>query len=795
MLTAKSLLLSSSSTAIVLAALTTTSGAWAQSAGIATGEIETVVVTGTKFNPDVAPAKASLDAMEPQTIINQSYIQDSVAETSDYTTLLSIAPSMTGMDINGPGLSDGNVKNTLRGIPDGNFGLTYDGIPFGDTNGPTHHSESYFPASVIGSVVVDRSPGNAGNLGASTYGGSVNMFSENLIDDQRLRASMTYGNWSTTEFNVNYQSGNFDFLGNNRVLANFQDIGSDGYLSYQSTAHTNQLIKIEHDLAPGWKLTIFANHNGLFQDLNDNNGATPAQVTTYGKNFALQLTTPTAGTYVPYNDIHKNTDTDYLRLQGEVGWGIAIDDTAYTYAYVNKTQTATNAVQTLAQIASGVTNGNGTIVNGVKHSNDVPGYSKQNAYRVWGNVFRFAKDFDFGWLTGQLRGGVWWEGQATQRSRFDYDMTLCVAQAAGCDLWNSGFNYLAIGDSTNASKGKAVLVTGGPDTGPYRGYAEYLEHSGWNQYQPFVELELHPLPGLTITPGFKYIHWDHTTFAPVEPKNFTVDYTGEFVTNRDLPFAMANYKIEPNWSVYVQYAQGIYVPDISVFEIKPAPANNGFPNAETTTNYQAGTVYYGDQFNIDADVYYIGVNNNYSAVNCNQAPFNGPAGETCYLNTGVATYKGIESEGTYSFDGIVDGLAAFANGSVMSSKSNGKWLKQAPMWTSAAGLFYKVGDLKLSVTDKLVGQQYSDNSDSHFYKLHAYNEMDFKGIYEFTDNMEVEVGIYNVLNSRELTAVTENDSSPLGGANVYDIANRGSSLDQYYFQPSRSVQVTLKATF
>ena len=30
---------------------------------------------------------------------------------------------MTGMDINGPGLSDGGVKNTLRGLPDGNFGM------------------------------------------------------------------------------------------------------------------------------------------------------------------------------------------------------------------------------------------------------------------------------------------------------------------------------------------------------------------------------------------------------------------------------------------------------------------------------------------------------------------------------------------------------------------------------------------------------------------------------------------------------------------------------------------------
>src|SRR5579883_2460457 len=94
------------------------------------GEIETVVVTGTAFDPETAPAKSSLDTMEPQTIINKTYIEDSVPATGTYTSILAIAPSMTGTDLNGPGLSDGGVKNTLRGLSDGNFGINFDGIPF-----------------------------------------------------------------------------------------------------------------------------------------------------------------------------------------------------------------------------------------------------------------------------------------------------------------------------------------------------------------------------------------------------------------------------------------------------------------------------------------------------------------------------------------------------------------------------------------------------------------------------------------------------------------------------------------
>jgi iron complex outermembrane recepter protein len=743
------------------------------------GEIETVVVTGTEFNPDVAPAKASLQTMEPQTIINRSYIEDSVADTADYTTILGVAPSMTGFSTNGPGLSDGDVKNTMRGLPDGSYGMTYDGIPFGDTNGPSHHSESYFPGPTIGSIDVDRGPGNAGNLGAATFGGSVNMLSEVLTPDSSVRTTFTYGSWNTTNFDVRWQSGDLGNT-NTRALINLQDISSDGYLTYQNTAHQNALIKIQNQFAPNWTVTVFANYNGLFQHLNDNNGVTPAQIVTFGKNYALQKTNSALGNYSEFNQIQKKTDIEYLRLQGDLG-ALAIDDTAYTYAYVNKTMTATSPEQTAAEIAAGVTDGNGTTVNGQKFPNDVPGYSKLNAYRVWGNILRSSHDFDFGWLTGQLRAGVWWEGQSTERARFDFDMTKCLQ--LGCNVWHA--DPALVGDSTLAAKKKAVALP--------QGYAEYLEHTGWNQYEPFIELELHPLDGLTVTPGFKYVWWEHTSNAVVEPKSSPLGpRTGKFTTTRDLPFLMANYKLQPSWSLYAQYAQGIYVPDVKAFEQKVAVTT--YPAAETTSNYQFGSVYYADQFTIDADFYYIGVNNNYVFQDCALAPIFGTKGENCAVNTGTAVYRGLEGEGTYAFSGQMDGLALFMNGSVGTAKSSGRWLKNAPMWTAAGGLVYKRDTFKLSLVDKIVGQQYSDNADTLFYKLGAYNNMDFKGSFSL-GNLEFGLGIYNLFNSRALANIGINDSAQGAGSSARDYGARGDSLDQYYFQPARSYQISMKARF
>jgi iron complex outermembrane receptor protein len=631
---------------------------------------------------------------------------------------------------------------------------------------------------------VDRGPGNAGNMGPSTYGGSTNLFSEVLTAESHGRVAATAGSWSTSIFNVNYQTGDMALGGfTDRLLVNFQDTNSGGYLTHQTSAAQNYLVKNQLQVAPNWTVTFFANYNGLFQGLQDNAGATAAQLVTYGKDYAQQITNPAAGTYYRYNHVHKKTDLDYVRLQGDITSSIHLDNTFYSLAYVNKTLSTVSVLQTASDIAKGITQGNGTIVNGVKFPNNVPGYTKQNAYRNWGDILRLSGDYDFGWLKGQVRTGVWWEHSSSQRERSDYDATQCFA-SSNCNPWHDNSfadSRLFTGQSTPTSK-------------PLRGgFFEYVEHSGWDQYQPFVEVDLKPTEDLTITPGFKYVWWHHYVNAPLEQKTKpVVPVVAEFDTSRDLPFLMANYKIQPSWSVYAQYAQGIYVPDISAFEQSVPTAV--FPKAQTTTNYQVGTVYYADNFTVDADIYYIGVDNNISFQSCTTPPFTGPVGETCATNTGTATYKGIEAEGTYAFEGELQGLAFFLNGSLNSSKSGGKWLKQAPMWTSASGIFYKRDFWSLSLIDKLVGQQYSDNADTSFYKLGAYNVMDFKGSVAW-QNLELSLGVYNLLNSRSLASVGINDKSPIGGASVNDYANRQSSLDQYYFQPSRSFQLSLKANF
>ena len=65
-----------------------------------------------------------------------------------------------------------------------------------------------------------------------------------------------------------------------------------------------------------------------------------------------------------------------------------MDDTAYTYAYVNKTVTATIGRADGGRYPPAIPKATAPSSMAAQFTTDVPGYTKQNAYRIWGNIFR-----------------------------------------------------------------------------------------------------------------------------------------------------------------------------------------------------------------------------------------------------------------------------------------------------------------------------------------------------------------------------------------------------------------------
>jgi iron complex outermembrane receptor protein len=717
---------------------------------------ELVVTGGPTGTAAVAPAKASLEAIQPQTIIDRKTIDQFIATTADYTQIANLSPSVSGTSFNGPGL--GEAKTVLRGFQDGQYNITYDGIPWGDANGPTHHSTSFFPSSTIGAVVVDRGPGQADQLGVATFGGSINLFSPEVDHVRGGSELVTAGSFNTFLSVTKLNTGDIDQLNGARVLVNLQALTTDGALSHSGAKAYNQLIRAVIPIVDSWKLTVLGTWNQTKVYTNDNTGATLLQTQLFGKNFGL-TDDPKNPTYFKYNLVNKHTWFNYAKLTGDITPSLKLEDTLYSYYYKNDTESALDPTLSPTDIANKkglqitLTPGGKPTVNG-----DIPGYTKLNVYKIYGNILHLDQELPF----GTIKTGIWLETADTgPRARYDYDATLSLGQP------QKVVDY------------RQPVLAGVPQ------YLEYLQNSGWHQYEPFFDFEWKVTPELTLTPGLKYLNEKIFVDADVNQKSRQPFHDSKTFT-KTLYFFTANYKVRENLALYAQYATGFLVPDISVTQVVNPELSQLEP--QSSTNYQAGVVYHGGRVVFDADVYYIDFKNK---LQTQSVPLATGGSETVNFNLGGAVYKGVE--GTVTFQ-ATDRIFVFANGSINSAKAEGastvingipvtivggKQIAGAPESTAAIGAYYQDEHWIASIADKYTGLQWGAEGEPAAYKIAGYHSTDLTLVYRF-DRYRLEGAIYNLFDSQKFTSIKPGKTVP---------------YDQYYFQPERNFQVSLKVNF
>lgn len=770
-------------------------------------EVDAVVVTALKGHAaNVAPVSASLTATEPQAVITRKFIEESAPRVGDYTTTAILAPSMaTTPNPNGSGATDG-AKITLRGFQDGEFNVTYDGIAWGDTNGPSHHSNSFFPSSTIGGVVIDRSPGQATDLGQANFGGSVNLFSLPFEDTLSARQTLTLGSFGTKQAVTTLATGPIDRLHGVNATLNFMEYKTDGYLTNSGSDGYNQFIKVGAPLGDKWNLTFLYTHNyNTYYQGDASSAATVAQTELYGKRFALS-NDPTLQTYKGYNFTRKSTEFGYLRLEGELTEGLRVQNTAYEYWYSNKTLSGANNGADASIGASALAAANKVILTpaaaypaggaGYASSlkvNGLPGYWKRNKYRVRGDILKFDKTFEG---VGKMTVGAMYELAKTGRSRLDVDL---LTQAP---------DYR---EKAAAITGESACGDWGKQVAPGKAYdgacqvplnIAYNEYSGWHQYQPFAQFEWKPNDNLTVTPGIKYVHFDLYVRAPaVAVKNAIQPMDVSGVYTKTLPFLTANYRVRPNWAVYAQYAQGFLVPDISSFYVNK-PSNNRV-QPQLSTNYQIGTVYNAGNLTIDADAYWIDFQHKL------QTDTDLATGETFQTNFGGATYKGVELQATYV---LPYGFSIFANGTVNQATAkddranpggNGHQLAKAPRGTAAAGirserhdLFAPDDSLIVTVNDKLIGTQYAIAASGNAGptgRIKAFSQADLSATYHL-GRISLQGQILNLFDTQDITS--SKGKALIAGSNMLaETSAQGGAANTFTYQVGRSYQVTLKAAF
>jgi len=439
---------------------------------------------------------------------------------------------------------------------------------------------------------------------------------------------------------------------------------------------------------------------------------------------------PTSEDYYGYNFDEIHTDFEYIGVASNLGGGWTLDNKVYTYGYWHRGHNGLDP--------------NGPTPDGTGYSaTDVPGQLLTNDYRSWGDTLKFQGDYGF----GDIQTGLWFDRQLNFRALAQTDETLGDALDPG-----------GIGNPLiDAFLGNRLL------------------DQTLTTLQPFVQVDWKPLPGLTLSPGVRYDHFERAVDADVNVKSGAPQsYENDF--SSALPSFLAHYAITDHWAAYAQVAKGFLAPNENFFNYQVPGSTNLAP--QQTWNYQAGTTWQTRRLSISGDIYYIDFANEIASETI------GP--NTVFFNQGGTTYKGVEVEGTYF---IGSGFSVYANGSVNSAKdkATGLWVPNAPDGTFAAGVIFNAEGWYASLIDKWVGRTYGDVGEAQ--EIGAYNVLNGALGYTFAQGpswlhgASIKLDFSNLLNNTRIDALA---GYTAGGTTQYP-----GGVPLYWTIPERSVMATL----
>jgi len=513
--------------------------------------LDAVKVTGSAVTVDkIAPTQGSMIAIQPQSIIGEQYLRENVAPTGDYSDAISIAPSISTVAPNGPGLMEAQSV-TMRGFQDGEYNVTFDGIPWGDSNDFTHHSTSYFTTQDTGNIVVDRGPGTASTLGNATFGGTIAVGSRTPSDTAGIEPYLTYGSFGTWVEGAQLNTGAIPETGGTTALINMENARSDGYLTYAGQRRQNIFAKIVQPIGDNTTLTFVGMYNNIHQNVPL--GATRAEINAYGPNDGLN-NNPYSQDYYGYNIDNIDTYMSYVGLHSAFdGW--TIDNKAYTYSYNHFGWNGEDP--------------NGEYPNGTIYSPlDVPAQALRNTYTSYGDIFRLSKELG----PGELRTGFWYDRQRNLRTLYEVDANLNYAYNAPTQLAATDRDM------------RDTLTT----------------------FQPYLEYNWNVTDQVSLTGGVKYADFKRGINAVVnqgtgEPLVYSKDYS------KTLPSLALHWQLSDDWTAYAQVAKGFLAPNLNTL-YTIAPQENTL-KPEQTINKQLGTTWSDGRLTLSADAYYINFNN------------------------------------------------------------------------------------------------------------------------------------------------------------------------------------------
>jgi iron complex outermembrane recepter protein len=710
---------------------------------VAAGTGETADLASTPGTaPYEAPSLTPLNSTQPTSVISQQTIQKQLIGSQSYADAATLSPSVSTISPNGPGLME-NQGLTIRGFQDGQFNVTYDGIPIGDSNDFTHHSTSFFMDNDIGQVIVDRGPGTAETVGNATFGGTISIRTKDPLATPTVTPYGEYGSYNTNLAGLELDTGAIQSANGTSAIVDVEHLGSSGALQNATQDRKNFFGKVVIPVNANTTVTLVAMYNDIYQ--NPSLGATAAQMQAYGHNYAYN-NDPTSQSYWRYNNDHITTDMDYVDVASNLGNGWEFDGKLYTYGYYHHDL---NGFDVGDQLPGGVTAPGGApnlvqlTPTGALQAG-VPGNNFTNSYRSVGTIDRWQKNFTVANMPSVLKFGVWYDHQSNTRGVSNVSIT----------------------------NGNAVDYNQNPGGPPFVREQE----NQLDTFQPYAQLDITPIQNLTLTGGLKYALFKRgikDAFATPTLPNLGYEHDWGKV----LPSFEARYSFSPNLSAYAQVAEGFLAPQVN-FLNTANNAGNGF-TPETTWNYQTGFAYQSQHLALGGDIYLVHFVNLVVA---------GPAvnGIVNYFNGGGAIYKGIEGDGTYTFD---NGISLFANGALNKANftSTNNYIAEVPQFTSNFGVIYNKNNIYASAIDQLVGGEYDINGGAANPRApgawyNPYNIVNLVGGYTFEHPMpnvralDVKLNLDNITNQQQI---------------IWSPGQANSGQDLYYVLPGVSAFVSV----
>lgn len=670
------------------------------------------------------PGDSVLNSGAPESFVGEKVIHEIASPVGDYGIVANFTPSFVSSSPNGPGF-DAAKGQTLRGFVDGQFNVTMDGIPFGDPDNFSHHSTSFFPDAVLDHVLVDRSPGDAGDLGYASFGGSINLYSEPLTAEPRARVFSSYGSFNTVLAGATASTAAPQSSGQSGILATVEDAHSDGAMSYSPGDKSDYFVKGATILGDVHITGVLSYDRYHFYNPGS---ITTTDLAAFGSSFGYN-DQPGTPNYYGYNATERSSDFDYVRFEGSLAGGWAFEDKLYTFSYHNQGLSLKGD-----QTASPLT-GFPDIP-----STDIAGRVTQEDYRTSGNDVRVTHHDPI----GQLLLGFWAEHSWQTEHRDGIDFT-------------TGLPY-----DVNKKAHSPV-------------YFDFDAHL--DTIQPYAEYDWQATSALSLRFGLRYRDvtrdFDATVIQNYLPGT---DGTVSRTVNSTLPSFDAVYRLDEGTNLSAQISKGSLVPSQAFFYTSSPSASNQV-NPENTVTEQLGIVRQTTGYGIGFDVYHISFDNYVSTITQN--------GDTLYVNDGNVLYRGAELEGHLMLGA---GFTLVGNASLMRAtfqdsgitspiQQAGDTIPYAPTHTGLLGFIYRQGFWSGSLLAKFVGTEYqgkNGSADGSAYRVNAYsftnatvtrNLPDWLG----THNVRLTLAVNNLWNSN---AITDNAGPSIEGPNLVNVLPR-----------------------